>query len=182
MLDAYEDYYGPGHPDNDYNRVWMKDLDGRREGWTYVSESSRGYPLIGSGSWVRHLASRQTIPKYKERSIMSRGKMILLTADTMGQGDRALGEQLLETFLTLLKQREELPKAVFCLNRGVLALTEQSFASVHLKELADKGVPVLACKTCVDYYGIGGQLYAGEISSMGRFLELSEEYEVMTIG
>lgn len=112
---------------------------------------------------------------------MSRSKMILLTTDSMGSGQRELGEQLLETFLTLLKQRQELPKAVFCLNRGVLALTEDSLASVHLHELAAKGIPVLACKTCVDYYGIADRLYAGEISSMSRFLELSEEYEVLTI-
>lgn len=113
---------------------------------------------------------------------MSRGKVILLTSDTMGQGERELGEQLLETFFTLLKQREELPKAVFCLNRGVLALTESSFASVHLKELQEKGVAVLACKTCVDYYQIGDRLAAGDISSMARFIELSEQHEVMTVG
>lgn len=113
---------------------------------------------------------------------MSGGKVILLTADTMGQGEKELGEQLLETYLTLLKQREELPAAVFCLNRGVLALTESSFASIHLKELEAKGVPVLACKTCVDYYGIAGRLYAGEISGMARFIELSERYEVLTVG
>jgi intracellular sulfur oxidation DsrE/DsrF family protein len=112
---------------------------------------------------------------------MSRQKVILLTTDSMGNGERELGEQLLETFLTLLKQRQELPKAVFCLNRGVMALTEESFASVHLKELASRGVQILACKTCVEYYGIADRLYAGEISSMSRFLELSEEYEVLTI-
>ncbi|WP_438444469.1 DsrE family protein [Gorillibacterium sp. sgz5001074] len=113
---------------------------------------------------------------------MSKERVILLTADTMGQGERELGEQLLETFLTLLKQREDLPKAVFCLNRGVLALTEGSFASVHLKELESRGVPVLACKTCVDYYEIADRMYAGEISGMARFIELSERYEVLTVG
>lgn len=112
---------------------------------------------------------------------MTRSTIILLTTDSMGSGERELGEQLLETFLTLLKQRKELPKAVFCLNRGVLALTEGSFASVHLKELAGRDVPILACKTCVDYYGIGDRLDVGEISSMAKFIELSEENEVLTI-
>ncbi|MCM3703711.1 hypothetical protein [Paenibacillus macerans] len=39
------------------------------------------------------------------------------------------------------------------------------------------GVPVLACGPCVNYYGIQDQLVAGEVSSMGRFLELAEQYE-----
>jgi len=108
-------------------------------------------------------------------------KVIFLTTDSFGNGDRELGAQLLETFVNLLKQREALPAAVFCVNRGVLALTEQSFASLHLKELEDKGVPVLACGTCIDYYNIREQLVTGEVSSMGRFMELAEKYEVMTI-
>lgn len=108
-------------------------------------------------------------------------KVIFLTTDSMGESNRELGTQLLETFFTLLKQREQLPAAVFCVNRGVLALTEQSFSSLHLKELADRGVPVLACGTCVNYYGIQDQLVAGEVSSMGHFMELAEKYEVLTI-
>ncbi|MWV46071.1 transcriptional regulator [Paenibacillus sp. HJL G12] len=108
-------------------------------------------------------------------------KVIFLTTDSMGNGERELGTQILETFFTLLKQREQLPAAVFCANRGVLALTEQSLASVHLKELADRGVPVLACATCVDYYDVREKLTVGEISSMGYFMELAEKYEVMTL-
>lgn len=107
-------------------------------------------------------------------------KVIFLTTDSLGNGDTELGAQLLETFVNLLKQRQPLPAAVFCVNRGVLALTEQSFASLHLKELQDKGVPVLACGTCVDYYQIREQLVAGEVSSMGHFMELAEKYEVIT--
>lgn len=68
-----------------------------------------------------------------------KNKVIFLTTDSLGNGERELGSQILETFFTLLKQREQLPAAVFCANRGVLALTEQSLASVHLKELADRG-------------------------------------------
>ncbi len=108
-------------------------------------------------------------------------KVIFLTTDSLGNGERELGTQILETFFTLLKQREQLPAAVFCANRGVLALTDQSLASVHLKELAERDVPVLACATCVDYYGIREQLSVGEISSMGHFMELAGQYEVMTL-
>ncbi|GIO32608.1 MULTISPECIES: DsrE family protein [Paenibacillus] len=110
-----------------------------------------------------------------------KNKVIFLTTDSLGNGEKELGTQILETFFTLLKQREQLPAAIFCANRGVLALTDQSLVSVHLKELADRGVRVLACATCVDYYGVRERLAAGEISSMGHFMELAETYEVMTL-
>ncbi|WP_018130239.1 hypothetical protein [Effusibacillus pohliae] len=110
-----------------------------------------------------------------------KNKVILLSSDRFGSGDPGLGETLLETFFVLLKQREEKPAAIFCVNRGVFALTDRSLASVHLQELADAGVPVLACKTCVDFYQLENELQVGDISSMGHFLELASKYEVLNI-
>lgn len=108
-------------------------------------------------------------------------KVILVSSDQLGKGDKELGEGVLETFFTLLKQREELPAAIFCMNRGVFTLTDSSFVSVHLKELEEKGVEVLACKTCVDYYKVEEKLVAGKISGMPHFIDLASKYEVLTI-
>lgn len=110
-----------------------------------------------------------------------KNKVILVSSNQLGRGDQVLGENILETFFTLLKQRDEFPAAVFCMNSGVLTLTEDSFVSVHLKELEDKGVEILACKTCVDHYGVAEKLTVGKISGMADFIELSAKYEVITI-
>lgn len=108
-------------------------------------------------------------------------KVILLLSDQLGRGDQQLGEGILETFFTLLKQKEQKPKAIFCMNRGVFTLTDESLVSVHIKELESHGVEVLACKTCTDYYGVTEKLSAGKISSMDKFIELSSQYEVLTL-
>jgi selenium metabolism protein YedF len=110
-----------------------------------------------------------------------KNKVILVSSDKLGEGDAQLGESVLETFFTILKQREELPHAVFCMNRGVFTLTDESFVSVHLKELANKGVSIFACKTCVDHYELEDKLSIGTISSMAHFIELAAQYEVLTI-
>ncbi|WP_018665078.1 DsrE family protein [Heyndrickxia acidiproducens] len=110
-----------------------------------------------------------------------KNKVILLTSDQLGKGETGLGEGLLETFFTILKQKEELPAAVFCVNRGVFTLTESSLVSLQLKELEEKGVDVLACKTCVDFYELNNKLTAGKISEMAQFIELASKYEVLTL-
>ncbi|MCM3570020.1 DsrE family protein [Neobacillus mesonae] len=110
-----------------------------------------------------------------------KNKVILVSSKQLGRGDEVLGENVLETFFTLLKQREELPAAVFCMNSGVLTMTDESLVSVHLKELEDKGVPILACKTCADHYGVSEKLTVGKISGMGDFIDLAAKYEVLTI-
>ncbi|GIM48377.1 hypothetical protein DNHGIG_39260 [Collibacillus ludicampi] len=110
-----------------------------------------------------------------------KNKVILVASDKFGKGDEGLGETVMETFFVLLKQKEEKPAAIFCMNRGVFTLTNDSLVAPHLKELSDAGVPVLACKTCVDYYQLEGRLYTGEISGMNHFIDLASKYEVFTI-
>lgn len=110
-----------------------------------------------------------------------KNKVILLSSDQLGKGEKDLGESILETFFTLLKQKEELPVAVFCMNKGVFTLTNHSFVSLQLKELEDMGVDVLACKTCVAYYKLEENLVAGKISGMDHFIQLATQYEVLTI-
>jgi intracellular sulfur oxidation DsrE/DsrF family protein len=112
---------------------------------------------------------------------MMKNKVILVSSNQLGKGDSQLGESVLETFFTLLKQREELPHAIFCMNSGVYTLTDDSFVSVHLKELMNKGVAVYACKTCVDHYELSDKLTVGTVSSMAHFIELAAEYEILTI-
>lgn len=108
-------------------------------------------------------------------------KIILLSSDEFGKGDSQLGAGLLETFCTLLTQNKQLPAAIFCMNRGVYTLTEQSPVSEPLKQLTARNVEVLGCKTCIDHYQLEDRLVVGSISSMLKFIELASQYEVITI-
>ena len=110
-----------------------------------------------------------------------KNKVILLASDQLGNGEKELGEGILETFFTVLKQKEELPVAIFCMNSGVFTLTEESLISLQLADLERKGVDVIACKTCVDYYELNEKLVTGKVSGMAQFVELASEYEVITI-
>ena len=108
-------------------------------------------------------------------------KVVLLLSDQMGTGSKELGVTILETFFTMLKKSEEKPAAIFCMNQGVFTMTDASFVSVHLKELSEQGVSVLACKTCVEYYNIAEKLTVGKLSGMDTFVSLAQQYEVITI-
>lgn len=110
-----------------------------------------------------------------------KNKVILLSSNQLGKGEKELGEGILETFFTILKQKEDLPVAIFCMNSGVYTLTNQSLVSLQLQELEEKGVNILACKTCVDYYNLEEQLVVGKISGMDHFIQLASQYEVLTI-
>lgn len=49
-MDILEDYNGPGQS-NEYERVWITDVNGSREGWVYIWQDVSGLIEITSGSW-----------------------------------------------------------------------------------------------------------------------------------
>lgn len=50
-MDQLEDFHGPNHPDNLYERVPVTDLDQDIEGWAYVWPDDRGCPPIPGNAW-----------------------------------------------------------------------------------------------------------------------------------
>ncbi|WP_425388167.1 hypothetical protein [Ectobacillus panaciterrae] len=75
-----------------------------------------------------------------------KNKVLLVSSSTRVRGNDELGETILETFFTLLKQREQVPYASFCMNSGMLTMAESSLASVHLQGLEQRGTHVIACR------------------------------------
>ncbi len=106
----------------------------------------------------------------------------IINSDSMGQGDQALGKKLIGTFLKKLwADCETVDKLIFY-NAGVKLLTKQAGCLDALNGLNDKGVELLACGTCVDYYQIGDKVEIGMISNMATIVELMNEAEkVITI-
>lgn len=110
-----------------------------------------------------------------------KNKVILISTNSFGTGDLALGEKLLENFCSLLTQNKQLPTAIFCMNKGVYNLIKGSPVSEPLKELAALGVDILGCRTCIDYYKLSDEIVVGSQSSMLKFIELAGENEIITI-
>lgn len=110
-----------------------------------------------------------------------KNKVILIKSNVLGEGDVQLGATLIETFLTVLKQQDEKPEAIFVLNSGVELVTELSLCSLHLKELEDAGVQVLACTTCLNHFGFADKQVVGVASSMLELVNLASKYEVISL-
>lgn len=108
-------------------------------------------------------------------------KVIVLRSEFMGQGSETLGQVILANFLRLLAESHEKPRAIFLYNGGVKLTTADSPVLAHLQELAEKGIPVQACKTCVDSFGIRDAMQVGELSTMAQFVEYVATCEIVTL-
>ena len=84
----------------------------------------------------------------------------------MGTGDDVLGKKLLKGFIFSLTQLPRLPKTILLYNGGAHLSCEGSDSLEDLKNLADAGVEILTCGTCLDFYGITDKLAVGEVTNM----------------
>jgi selenium metabolism protein YedF len=106
---------------------------------------------------------------------------VLITARTLGRSDQDLGEILMKSFLGILAQGSA-PATVALMNEGVKLALYDSSSCDHLKTLAEKGVLILVCGTCVNHFQIADQIGAGIVSNMFEILEsLNKADKVITL-
>ncbi|OEH84969.1 hypothetical protein BHU72_07195 [Desulfuribacillus stibiiarsenatis] len=97
---------------------------------------------------------------------MAKKYAVLVSGKALGKGEDELGVKLMSNYLIALSEGEELPSHVFLINSGVLLAQSGEKTVVSLQALAEKGVKILACGTCLDYYQIKDQLAVGEVSNI----------------
>ncbi len=79
--------------------------------------------------------------------------VLLLTRDTLGQGDPVLGRRLLGAFLARGHAFGDLDAIVF-MNDAVRLVAEGSPVIAELTALHEAGVDLHPCGTCLDHYGL----------------------------
>ena len=99
------------------------------------------------------------------------GKVVIISANTMGSGDEALGKKLMKAFIFALTSQDEVPDKVICYNTGAYLTTEDADTVRDLKALEEAGATVMTCGTCLDYYGLKEKLQVGIISNMYDIVE-----------
>ena len=92
--------------------------------------------------------------------------VVVLSDNRMGRGDDVLGDVLIRSFIHTLSQLKPLPDTIICYNAGVKLAAKDSAVLDDLRQLAQAGVDILVCGTCVNYFALGGQIAAGHISNM----------------
>lgn len=106
----------------------------------------------------------------------ARGNTIVaIPSDKMGEGDEELGHVLMKSFLFAVTQLDELPDKMVFYNGGARLTVEGSPALEDLKNLAEQGVEIMTCGTCLDFYGIKEKLAVGTVTNMYSIVETMQQ-------
>jgi selenium metabolism protein YedF len=97
--------------------------------------------------------------------------LVAFLKNTLGEGERELGEVLIKGFINTLPDASSKPTTVVFLNSGIWLALKDSPVIEALKKLEQNGTKVLVCGTCLDYYGKKEELGVGIVSNMYDILE-----------
>ncbi|MCR5259052.1 MAG: sulfurtransferase-like selenium metabolism protein YedF [Desulfovibrio sp.] len=92
--------------------------------------------------------------------------LVLITTDTLGRGDEALGHALMGNFLATLPELGAQLWRIVLLNGGVKLACTEGKALDGLKALVASGVSILVCGTCLQHYGLLDRKQVGETTNM----------------
>ena len=99
------------------------------------------------------------------------GLVCVIPADTMGRGNDALGGVLMRAYIKTLKSLSPLPAKIFFYNSGVKITATESDLIAPLRELADQGVEIYSCGTCLDFLNLKDALRVGQVTNMFEIMD-----------
>ncbi|KAF1083438.1 MAG: hypothetical protein GQF41_0216 [Candidatus Rifleibacterium amylolyticum] len=115
-------------------------------------------------------ASVDTCPTCAPMYAEKRPPVVAITHVGMGHGSEELGRILIQACINTLPSLEPMPSAVIFYNSGVQLACEGSPVLSALTEIEKKGVSVLVCGTCLDYFALKQKRKVGVVSNMFEIL------------
>lgn len=110
-------------------------------------------------------------------SISDSETVILITRYGMGHSEPELQLKLIGNYLNLLDQNQVLPAAICFYTDGVRLAVAGSPVLDVLRSLEEKGVRLILCSTCLNYYNLRDQVQVGIIGGMTDILEAQRRAE-----
>ena len=89
----------------------------------------------------------------------------------MGRGDETLCQRLLTNYLHTLAELGKPPQSILLYAAGVAMARHDSPCRADLDRLASAGSRIIACRTCLDHYGMMAAVPEAEIGNMLQIVE-----------
>jgi selenium metabolism protein YedF len=126
-----------------------------------------------------HLSIRREgagpVPETKEEPIIcsapDKGIVVYIATDSMGVGSDDLGRKLIRGFLRTWIDIDPKPWRMIFINDGVKLTTTDKEAVEALGLLEERGVEILSCGTCLEYFKLVEHLKVGKPTNMYEVIE-----------
>lgn len=115
-----------------------------------------------------------------EEGKLLKGKVLLISTDSIGRGSEELGKILVKALLNTLSENDSLPEKIALINSGVKLACEGSDVVEALQRMSEEGVEILVCGTCLNYFNLTEKIKAGKVSNAYEILNTLLEGSVLS--
>lgn len=106
---------------------------------------------------------------------MGKKIVVLVTGQSLGQvteADQQFGFEMLEKFFHTLESQAQKPHTICFFTEGVKLAVRGSAMVPALQLLEGMGIKLLLCHSCLEYFGLTGQVAVGQIGGMKEIVPL----------
>ena len=123
-------------------------------------------------------ASPATAPSIQPGTEPAEGRIVVfLSQNKIGSGNDELGEKLMQNFLLTLPELGPSLWRIILVNSAIYLSTQDHPCLDSLLQLAQHGVEILVCGTCLDFFG---QLEAKRVGVTTNMLDVVTSFSIAT--
>ncbi len=108
---------------------------------------------------------------------MNNQTVFLFTRNGLGEAPADLQGKLAQKFLSLIHESGLMPAKILFYTDGVKLACTGSPIIDQLKQFKSRGVELILCKTCLDYFRLGDKVEVGIVGGMPDIIEAMSKAE-----
>lgn len=149
------------------NKISKENIEkfSKEMGFSFTTREENGIFFIQINKTINEALSNSSTSNDENNTI------IVIASDKMGDGETALGETLMKGFVYTLTEMESLPKAILFYNKGVFLTASNETTIKDLRILEERGVEILSCGACLNFYHLENNIAVGSITNMYNIIE-----------
>ena len=97
--------------------------------------------------------------------------VLLINRNGMGEADPELQIKLISTYFKLINEADTLPAVICFYAEGVHLVVEGSPVLDSLRAMEEKGVRLIICNTCLNFYNLTDKVAVGITGGMTDIIE-----------
>lgn len=149
------------------NKISKENIEkfSKEMGFSFKTREENGIFFIEINKTNSEILPKTSISNGEDNTV------IVIASDKMGDGEAALGETLIKGFIYTLTEMETLPKAILFYNKGVFLTASNETTIKDLKLLEERGVEILSCGACLNFYHLENNIAVGSITNMYNIID-----------
>jgi len=151
---------------------------GREQGYEVtVEEKEEGFKVTLKKTDKEGTSERREV--VCDSMVFPKEKVLFISSDSLGRGSEELGRTLMKAFVNALSENEVIPKKIVMVNSGVKLACTGSELLEALRKLEKRGVEILVCGTCLNYFNLMKEIKVGKVSNAYEILNTLLQNEVV---